>query len=79
MGFKSNLWVGKEEGMVTHSSILAWKISWKGEPGGLQSKGSLRVRHNLVNEHSTGDSTQYSVMIYMGKESKREWIYVYVY
>ena len=30
----------------THSSTLAWKISWMEEPGGLQSMGSLRVRHN---------------------------------
>ena len=28
--------------------------------------------------YSTGNSTQYSVMAYMGKESKKEWIYVYV-
>ena len=28
--------------------------------------------------YSTGNSTKYSVMTYMGKESKREWIYVYV-
>ena len=28
--------------------------------------------------YSTGNSTQYSVMTYMGKESKKEWIYVYV-
>ena len=32
--------------MVTHSSILAWKISWTEEPGGLQSMGSQRVGHN---------------------------------
>ena len=31
--------------MATHSSTLAWKISWKEEPGGLQSMGSLRVGH----------------------------------
>ena len=36
-----------EEEMVTHSSILARKISWKEERGGLQSVGSQRVRHNL--------------------------------
>ena len=30
--------------MATHSSTLAWKIPWMEEPGGLQSKGSLRVR-----------------------------------
>ena len=32
-----------EKGMATHSSILAWKISWTEEPGGLQSMGSQRV------------------------------------
>ena len=35
-----------DEGMVTHSSILAWKIPWTEEPGGLQSTGSQRVGHN---------------------------------
>ena len=35
-----------EEDMATHSSILAWRISWTEEPGGLQSMGSQRVRHN---------------------------------
>ena len=34
--------------MVTHSSILAWKISWAEEPGGLQSMGSQRVGHDWV-------------------------------
>ena len=32
--------------MAPHSSTLAWKIPWMEEPGGLQSMGSLRVRHN---------------------------------
>ena len=35
-----DLWVGKiplEKGMATHSHILAWRISWTEEPGGLQS------------------------------------------
>ena len=35
-----------EEGMVTHSNILAWRISWTEESGGLQSKGSQRVGHD---------------------------------
>ena len=35
-----------EEGMVTHSSILAWRIPWTEEPGRLQSTGSQRVRHD---------------------------------
>jgi len=34
--------------MATHSSILAWEIPWTEEPGGLQSMGSQRVRHDLV-------------------------------
>ena len=45
-----------EKGIATHSSILAWRIPWTEEPGGLQSMGSQRVRHKLVtNRHS--DST----------------------
>ena len=39
-----------EEGMATHSCILAWRIPWTGEPGGLQSTGLQRVRHDLVTE-----------------------------
>ena len=35
-----------EEGMATHSNILAWRISWTEEPGGLQPIGSQRVRHD---------------------------------
>ena len=40
-----------EECVATHSSILAWKIPWTEEPGGLQSMGSQRVRHNWVTKH----------------------------
>ena len=35
-----------EEGMATGSSILAWRITWIEEPGGLQSMGSQRVGHD---------------------------------
>ena len=35
-----------EKGKATHSRILAWRIPWTEDPGGLQSKGSQRVRHN---------------------------------
>ena len=35
-----------EEGMATNPSILAWRIPWAEEPGGLQSMGSQRVRHD---------------------------------
>ena len=41
-----------EEGMATHCSALAWRIPWKEEPGGLQSLGSQRVRHNRVTKHT---------------------------
>ena len=33
------------EGTATHSSILAWRIPWRDEPGGLESVGLQRVRH----------------------------------
>ena len=35
-----------EEEIATHSSILAWRIPWMGEPGGLPSMGSHRVEHD---------------------------------
>ena len=35
-----------EKEMATHSNILSWKIPWMEEPGGLESIGSQRVRHN---------------------------------
>ena len=34
--------------MATHSSILAWEISWTEQPGGLQSTGSQRIRHESI-------------------------------
>ena len=36
--------------MATHSSILAWEIPWTEEPGGLQSVGLQRVRHDWATE-----------------------------
>ena len=41
-----------EEQMATHSSILAWRIPWTEEPGGLQSIGVQRVRHDWATEHA---------------------------
>jgi len=35
-----------EEGMATHSSILAWRIPWTDEPGRLQSMGLQRIGHD---------------------------------
>ena len=42
LGQKNSL----EKGAATHSSILAWRIPWAEEPGGLQPMGSQRVRHD---------------------------------
>ena len=41
----------KEE-RATHSTVLAWRSSWTEEPGGLQSTGSKRVRHDLARVHA---------------------------
>ena len=41
-----------EKEMATHSSILAWKMPWTEESGGLQSMGSQRAGHNLATEHT---------------------------
>ena len=50
--------VGQEdslEGMATHSSILAWIISWTEEPGGLQSMGFQRDMNECVQMLTTGE------------------------
>ena len=41
-----------EKGAATHSSILAWRIPWTGEPGELQSIGLQRVRLNRTGTHT---------------------------
>ena len=41
-----------EEGMTTHSSVLAWRIPWTEEPGGLQSMGSQRLRYDWAKKHT---------------------------
>ena len=43
-----------EEDMTTCSSILAWKIPWTEEPGGLLSTGSQRIKHDSVKPQSRG-------------------------
>ena len=49
--------------MATHSSTLAWRVPWVEEPGGLQSMGSLRVRHDWA--------TSLSLFIFM--RWRRKW------
>ena len=54
MWVRSLGWKDSLEEMATHSSILAWKIPWTEEPGGLQSMGSQRVRHSRKeHDHDT--------------------------
>ena len=58
-----------EKEMATHSSVLAWRILWMEEPGGLLSIGSHRVEHNgsylacmHVLEKENGNPLQYSCL-----------------
>ena len=45
-----------EKEMVTHCSILAWEVPWTEELGGLQFRGSKRVRHDSVLTYEVGYS-----------------------
>ena len=42
-----------EEEMATHSRIRAWRLPWTEEPGGLQPRGSQKVRHSLETKKAT--------------------------
>ena len=44
-----------EKEMATHSNILTWEIPWTEEPGGLQSMGLQRVRHDLATKQQHFD------------------------
>ena len=60
-----------EEGMATHSSILAWRIPWTEEPGGLQSIGSQSIRHDrssLACTHAHGFSF---TLVHLGSDSSK--------
>ena len=48
---RATLCFNMEKERATHSSILAGRIPWTEEPGGLQFMGSQRVRHYLVTQH----------------------------
>ena len=56
--------------MATHSGIPAWKIPWKEEPGGLQSMGLQRVRHDWVTECAA--RTLYLIAFGDGERTKRQ-------
>ena len=59
-----------EEEMATHSSILAGIIPWTEKPGGLQSMGSQRVRHNGATEHTL---LKYSSFAMKASNDSFEW------
>ena len=62
-----------EKGRATHSSILAWRIPWTEEPGGLQSMGLQRVRHNwATNTFTFWILSQFSH--YLEKETCRHYV-----
>ena len=56
--------------MAAHSSILAWRIPWTGEPGGPWSMGLQRVRHNWSDWASNGPLTRFFMEITMFWGSK---------
>ena len=61
-----------EKEMAMHSSILAWKMPWTEEPGGVQSMGFARVRHDLVTKpQGTKDSTCLAVRPKEGSRGER--------
>ena len=69
-----------EKGMVTHSSILVWRIPWTEESGRLQSMGSQRVRHNwdtntfmvLIKAQESKAWVTHSIMTPGLRENRRE-------
>ena len=60
-----------EKGITTHSNSLAREIPWTGEPGGLQSMGPQRVRHDLkATKHIHIHPIPYNIVSALGKLSK---------
>ena len=61
-----------EEGMATHSSILAWKTSWTEEPDGLQSMRFHRVWHNWATDtHTHTHHFSHQISLTAGKKKKK--------
>ena len=63
---RSDPWATKiplEKEMATYSSILAWKLLWTEDPGGLQSMGSQRVGHDLATKQQQQQKDKYCVVI----------------
>ena len=58
-----------EKEMATHSSTLAWRIPWMEEPGGLQSMGSQRVRHDLATKQQQQHGSEH--ILHRGRGGRR--------
>ena len=54
-----------EAGLATHSSILAWRIPWTEESGGLQSIGSQKVRHKWFSVHACTRWLDHTVVLFL--------------
>ena len=62
-----------EKEMATHSSILAWRIPWTEEPGGLQSTGSQRFGHDWATSLSRGEVRPTSKSLIMSHLVPHHW------
>ena len=62
-----------EKEMATHSSILAWKIPWTEEPGGLQSMGSQRAGHDLVTKQQNNARELWNILLQERKNVVHWW------
>ena len=54
-----------EEEMAPHSSILAWRIPWAEEHGGLQSMGFQRVGHDSVTDQARTPTQLFQIIVYL--------------
>ena len=59
-----------EKGVATHSSLLAWRIPWTEEPGGLQSMGSQRVGYDWMTDAVTSLSHVNTELIHSAVQQK---------
>ena len=70
-----------EKEMATHSSVLAWRIPGTGEPGGLPSMGSHRVRHDCIDLAAAAAPSLYfsktNILRHL-QTSKSTWILIFV-
>ena len=64
-----------EKEMATHSSILAWRIPWMEEHGGLQSTGSQRVRHDRATslQDNIKHTNVHVIRVLEGEEREQKW------